>query len=622
MQNIDIKSKYDALIEKGLVLTLNAKKNKLEINDNKGRKRDAEMIADDNQFDLAEMINYIKSLEEEKQGESTKRTLDYINLPVKPADLKSDSDLTGADLKIWEGLRFSSDPSKFYVKDKKDRETYTAFLTRSSISDTADAKTLKEAFYNSEYDPEQIAKQYLSTVKIKSWEDFNLEWQNLPITAWKYYQIQVLKNEDDKKDIQFNRLVVLRGTGDSLYKEFVNYEGQFRRKIGTFDQEPVNLTNDKNTPALAYIDLERLDRNYKGQTSKLWDDFLLQRLHNEDYVSIFKAWSYAVIVGRNNSRQEMWLYGNGGTGKSCLCKAFVNGLKKLAGKDICLAASKDTGKSHFNIELLNKHFIVYADAKNLKNGMSEFKHNVTGSDVMRLEGKGTNAVSGTIYLKCLTCSNELPKVDTTDRSQSSRMIVLPFSLTDEELKRYNLMDDKQQLIGSADFQSQLDNEFELYLASCREHYIKRCPSDSNIDAHEAKEYLESISTQEQDEVEEFIGDFFEISKRGIDEKGGSITLKDFRAHIIRGLELTDEYGNKIYKNVNINSVYTYLEKKYEFVKRNIRVTVDDKSLTPKGLISKTWKLTIKTEIFDKIYKNNYEDECDIFDDSTNNILVL
>lgn len=586
--NIDIiADRYNELIEKGLKLEVDTKKNKLIIHDAKGRKREADVVADDNKFDLIEMINYIKALNEPETP--TNDSLVIMDLPVRAADLNSDFDLTPADLEIWDGLRFTDESSKFYVKDKKDRETYTVFLTSASAGDTADAKILKEAFYNSEYSPEILARHHLKKYNIHSWDDFNEVWRELPATAWKYYKAQAYKNGNET---QLKRLVVLRGNADALYKEFLGYEGQFRR-VKKLDDTPVNLTNDLNTPAIAYIDLEKLEKDHKGQTSKLWDEFLLQRLHNPDYVSIFKAWSYAVIVGRNNSRQEMWLYGNGGTGKSCLCKAFIKGINKLAGKNICLAASKDTGKSHFNSELLNKHLLVYADAKNLKGGMSEFKHNATGGDNIRIEGKSKEATSGEIYLKCLTCSNELPKLDTTDRSQSSRIIVLPFSLTDDELKQYKLMDAEGQLIGSADFQSRLNNEFELYLASCREHYIRRCPRDSNIDAHEAKEYLESISTQEQDVVEDFINDFFEISKREINDKSG-ITVKDFRSHVLTGIDYMDEdTGTKIYKDIKIDAIYSYLEKKYEFVKRNIRITIDGKTTTPKGLTSKVWKIKIK-----------------------------
>lgn len=583
--NIDIEKKYNELLKKGLELTVTSA-GKLQIKDGSGNVRGTEDIALCFDFKVPEMIEYVKELNSKSETESG--SLVYIDLPLKESDTDSEFDITNADKYVWEGIKFTSDTNRFYVKDKEDRETYTVVLTSSSTADKADAKILKEAFYNSEYNPVLRAKKCLKKCGIRSKADYEQCCEELPATAWKYYKIQAYKCGDK---FTWKKIIAQRGEDDEVFKGFVNYEGQFRRLQEFKIEPPANLTNDLKTPALAYIDLEKLDRKYRNKSSKLWDEFLLQRLHSQDYVSIFKAWSYAVIVGKNNSRQEMWLYGNGGTGKSCLCKAFIHGINKLAGKDICLAASKDTGKSNFNSELLNKHLLVYADAKNLKNGMSEFKHNATGGDNIRIEGKGKDASYGEIYLKCLTCSNELPKLDTTDRSQSSRIIVLPFSLTDDELKRYNLMDPEGQLIGSADFQDRLNAEFECYLASCKVHYIKRCPRDSNIDAHEAKEYLESISTSEQDLVEDFVSHYFEIAKREGNNKGGNITLTEFRAKVLAGFEETDpETGVKIYKGIDLDDVYTYLEKKYEFVKRNVWIT---KGNTPKGLTSKLWKIQIK-----------------------------
>lgn len=557
-----------------------------------GAKRDVDAMKDaleaiDNTISITDLESLIKDEVVKTNEENPTGVVIYTDLPRREADLTSQCDLTKADIYVWAGLRFTDDFKTFYVKDAKDRNTYTAFLTSASSADKADAKMLKEAFCNNiDYDPVFRAKQMLNKCGNIKPEDLDQIADELPTTASSFYQLKGHKVSQDTTI--WTKIVITRGRDDKLYDEFIKYENQFRRLKSFRIDPPANLTNNKNESAIAYIDLEALDKKYKDKSSELWDTFLLQRLHSEDYVSIFKAWSYAVIVGKNNSRQEMWLYGNGGTGKSCLCKSFIKGINKLTGKDICLAASKDTGKSTFNSELLNKHLLVYADAKNLKGGMSEFKHNVTGGDAMRIEGKCKEATYGEVYLKCLTCSNELPKVDTADRSQSSRYIILPFSLTDEELKKYGLMDENNQLIGSADFQSQLDNEFELFLASCKEHYLKRCKTNSNIDAHEASKYLESISTTEIEMINEFINEYFEITTDVTDK----ITLKDFRMQYAKGVADVDEDTCvKLYKDIKLDDVYSYLERKYGFIRTHIRI--EGHTTTPRGLTSKTCGIKIK-----------------------------
>lgn len=494
----------------------------------------------------------------------------FVELPFREANIDSESDLNDADDIIWADLKFvANDTSIFYVKDDTNANTYTAYLTSAGASDKSDVKTIKEAYFgHSKNRPEQLIKTWLKSAK-----DRLPKLSTIPATAWKYLKIKAHKEDVRENNgivvkTVWDELVIPSGSSDKLYQGFIDYESDFRTNGKHNISEPVQLTNDLDEAALAYIDLNALSAEYAGQSSKLWDEFLLQRFHKPEYVSIFKAWTYSVAVGKNNSRQEMWLYGNGGTGKSCLCKAFIKGFNALANKDICLAASKDTGKSNFNSELLNKHLLVYPDAKNLKGGMSEFKHNATGGDYMRIEGKCKAATSAFIYLKCLTCSNELPKVDMTDRSQSSRYIVLPFTLDDAEMKQYGLMDKSGQMIGSASFQQQLDSEFKCFLASCKEHYVQRCTTNSNIDAHEALDELAAIELDEVAVIEEFIETYFEITTNTADR----LSQKDFRKQCLFGIDSLDEdTGVKVYKDIKVEAVRTYLEKKYAFKWKNARV---------------------------------------------------
>lgn len=533
----------------------------------------------------------------EKQGEVV-----FLELPLLESKLDAKSDLTEADDVIWSDLKFvPDDTSIFYVKDDGVANTYTAYLTSSSTSDKSDVKTIKEAFYgHSSNRPEQVIKSLLKSLKVDV-ATFDSIKDQLPVTAWKYLRIKAFKKKDE---VVWDKLVVPSGSTDKLYQGLIDFEADFRTNGNHNIDMPVPLTNDSDEAALAYINLDALNEQYKGKTSKLWDEFLLQRLHKPEYVSIFKAWTYSVAVGENNSRQEMWLYGNGGTGKSCLCKSFIRGFNNLAKKDICLAASKDTGKSNFNSELLNKHLLVYPDAKNLKGGMSEFKHNATGGDYMRIEGKCKAATSAFIYLKCLTCSNELPKVDMTDRSQSSRYIVLPFTLDDNEMKRYGLMDKSGQLIGSSNFQKRLDSEFNCFLASCKEHYEFRCTTNSNIDAHEALDELSAIEMDEIAIIEEFVDSFFEITTNTSDR----ISQKDFRKQCLLGIDDTDdETGIKVYAEIKPEAVRTFLEKKYDFKWKPARVG----SFSTKAVSSNRYGIKLKTQNKQTSASNN---DSAIFDD--------
>lgn len=484
-----------------------------------------------------------------EQGELT-----YIDLPLRETDLLQKSDLNNLDDVIWQDLMFDADVKRFFVHDESIANTYTMYLCATAgASDTKDANILQDAFKRHKLNrPEQRLKAILRDTDV-------VELSELPTTAWNLLKIRAYKKD---KDYKWDKIVVPSGCYEKLYKGAMAYEADLRTNgKHTFTTQLESLTNDPEVAALAYIDLKTLDNEYAGQTSALWDEFLLQRLHKPEYVSIFKAWTYSIAVGANNGRQEMWLYGNGSTGKSCLCKAFIKGFNELANKDICIARSKDTGKSTFNSELINKHLLIYADAKNLKSGMSELMHNLTGGDPTRTEAKGKDATYYNLYLKCLTCSNELPKVDTSDRSQTSRYIILPFTLDDDEMKRYGLMDASGQTLGSSTFQDRLDAEFNCFLASCKSHYEMRCPTHSNIDAREALPELSAIEMDEIALIEEFVDMHFEITNDPKDR----LSQKDFRKQCMIGIESGDEdTGIKIYKDVKIDVVRNFLEKKYAF----------------------------------------------------------
>lgn len=512
-----------------------------------------------------------------EERESTGETV-FLNLP--PRESRGENDVTAWDEMIWKDIKFvKGDNSMFYVKDSDDANTYSAYLTGVSTSDASDAKILREAYYQHITNkPEQIVKSLIDGFQLDESFASDLMY-TLPVSAWDYVKIKAEKRD---KDIIWKKLVVPAGSTIKLYEGFIKLEGDFR-SLPSHAIEPVKtLTNDPDEPAIAFIDLNGLPKNAH---SELWDNFLAERFHNDDYVSIFKAWIYAIAVGKNNSRQEMWLYGNGGTGKSVMCKALISGFNSLAGKDICLAASKDSGKSNFNSEILNKHLMVYSDAKNLKSGMSEFKHNITGGDYTRIEGKGKEAISAKVYMKCLSCSNELPKADMTDRSQSSRYIVLPFSLTDDEMKAMGLMDANNQIIGSATFEEELTAAFPNFLASCKDHYLKRCPKNSNIDAHEAACYLESINLTAVDDIEEFITTFFEITSTTKDK----LSIKDFKKQWLIGIDTIDDDGAKLFEGIEYDDLRTYLEKKYGFRTASIRT---DEGVR-KGLTSTSYGLKLK-----------------------------
>lgn len=527
--------------------------------DKKAVKMVLSCLSDISLSDLEQLIR-----DEDDEFSEKENQTKYMKLPRRNA-LYMDDNLTALDHELFKNIKFEhlGDGSVvFAVKDSNEYETYTRVL--ASLDTAGSVEGLSKAFINNPQDnPHFKMKAILRGLDELYRTEKGVDVEQLAkVMPTCLYNIVNIKCEDDDGD------TLWLSPSYDVFGEFLRYKQDFMfSKIHTLPTRLKNLTNDPKEPALAYCDLKKLHNEYYDKPSVLWDNFLLERFHSEAALSIFKAWCYSVFVGDNNSRQEMWLYGQGGTGKGCIQYAFVEGFKKLCGKNLVLAMSKDSGKGNFNSELLNKHLGIYADAKNLKQGMSEQHQNITGGDYQRIEGKGKDAISAGIYLKLLTFSNEKPQCSMTDRAQSSRFIILPFNLTDEEMQSLDLMDEYTQLIGSNTFKYELANEFPNFIASCEDHYKKRCPRGSNIDAHEFLSEIHTCELSENELADEFISKYFVINNADTDTYTVS---KDLSLFINEWLSFEQRYGG-ISRDVTPTIIRDRLQRSYNVKKTSKRV---------------------------------------------------
>lgn len=528
--------------------------------DKKAVKMVLSCLSDISLSDLEQLIR-----DEDDEFSDKESGTEYRKLPRRNA-LYMDDNLTALDHELFKNIKFEhlGDGSVvFAVKDSNEYETYTRVL--ASLDAAGSVEGLSKAFINNPQDnPHFKMKTILRDLDALYGTNIEQLSKAMPTCL---YKIVYLKYVDG------SYAALYLDPSYDVFREFINYKQDFMfSKIHTLPTRLKNLTNDPKEPALAYCDLKKLHNEYYDKPSVLWDNFLLERFHSEAALSIFKAWCYSVFVGDNNSRQEMWLYGQGGTGKGCIQYAFVEGFKKLCGKNLVLAMSKDSGKGNFNSELLNKHLGIYADAKNLKQGMSEQHQNITGGDYQRIEGKGKDAISAGIYLKLLTFSNEKPQCSMSDRAQSSRFIILPFNLTDEEMQSLDLMDEYTQLIGSNTFKYELANEFPNFIASCEDHYKKRCPRGSNIDAHEFLSEIHTCELNENELADVFISKYFVINNADTDTYTVS---KDLSLFIDEWLSFEQLYGH-MSRDVTPNIIRDRLQRAHGVKKTSKRVGNDHK----------------------------------------------
>ena len=153
----------------------------------------------------------------------------------------------------------------------------------------------------------------------------------------------------------------------------------------------------------------------------------------------------------------------------------------------------------------------------------------------------------------------------------------------------------QELIKEPQLPSSNALQNKSYVQQLREFKAQQAEKAAKLELErlqqKASEYLSSISTVEIETLAEFVNEYFEITSNVKDR----VTLKDFRTQYAKGINAIDEDTCvKIYKDVKLDDVYSYLERKYGFVRRNIRVVPDDgRIITPRGLTSKTYGIKIK-----------------------------
>ena len=129
---------------------------------------------------------------------------------------------------------------------------------------------------------------------------------------------------------------------------------------------PQSYSSVKGVKCFKYIDLQGLMES--GDTPT-WD-FYMKRF-NTDESEVLKAYIYAIFNSKNKSRQMLYIYDNGFTGKT----AMSNAIATYLGGDIVGALQKDSLNNSFGLaKVWDKRLVTIDDNKNTKIVRSEKMH--------------------------------------------------------------------------------------------------------------------------------------------------------------------------------------------------------------------------------------------------------
>ena len=240
---------------------------------------------------------------------------------------------------------------------------------------------------------------------------------------------------------------------------------------------PKVFTNDKDTPCLNYFNLDTV-RSCEG-TCEIWDEFFNLRVTQEE-TKVIKAYLWSCIYAKNRSRQILFIWDDGHSGKSTM----INVLSKYFGS-MCAAAQKDSFNNQFSIaKYWDKHVILFGDTGNSRLHTMDKVKSITGGDDMEVEQKGRSSFKANVYAHIIAASNTPLVIDENEKCETSRLIPIKFKLNTENAIKTGAFvvgsDGKLKPVGDATFEDKLLKQLPAFLKTCEKEYNELCPKDADI----------------------------------------------------------------------------------------------------------------------------------------------
>lgn len=324
----------------------------------------------------------------------------------------------------------------------------------------------------------KISKNEVCTIK-------NLESKSLSST---------LLSDDDISDKYRNYYNTFQDIGlNMLLEEFVD-ELVFRAKVDKekmIKEEPKFITWNENEIAFKYFNPDILE---DGPTP-YYDNFCNRLGEGRE---LFMAWCWSIFEQGNNCRQMIWIQGAGQDGKSTV----FNALSSFIGSNHCASLSESEFNNPFFFnDIYGRILSIYGDCHTTNIFENEKIKNITGNDMVTINGKYAQTFKANVYSKVLIGSNQFPQVAWHMTHQSSRIVVLQI----QPLKKKG---------GDSLALPSMIKETPAFLKKCRELYPKYFPTHSDISIPEEYERFmhNTYVSNEMSIIREFCSEEIELGE--------------------------------------------------------------------------------------------------------------
>ncbi|WP_390409504.1 DNA primase family protein [Lacticaseibacillus jixiensis] len=248
----------------------------------------------------------------------------------------------------------------------------------------------------------------------------------------------------------------------------------------------------------------------------------LNAMMGDAYITLEQFVGYMLYRSHVPFQEFLWLYGDGGEGKSTVIRRITNVIQEENISHVKPEILADSNRRFEISNLYGKEANIMADVGKAKLKDTDIIKSVTGGDGLEAEFKGLQHFTFTNYAKLLFSSNTMPTFTDHSRGFADRVMVIKLINGDAR--------DDPSFWDDFDFKA-IDDERSQFAMKCMQEFAKALTArrftkpDSVIQA--SREWI-----QANDHLAEFVNEYYKVTPNGDRGESAKTFFDEFKSYCI------------------------------------------------------------------------------------------